>query len=43
MPLLIEKPPKNFEQEEICPVCNRPKNEHTFEELKKCSKRLKEL
>lgn len=44
MPQLLEKPPKNDNWlDEICQICNRPKKEHTFSELKKCFKRLKEL
>ena len=41
MPLLIEKPSENNNAGGLCPVCNRPRKEHTIEEIKICSDKLK--
>jgi len=43
MPLLIERPPENIEDEDICPICNRSKKIHTITEIQICSKKLRDL
>lgn len=43
MPLLIEKPGENSNIGDLCPVCNRPRKDHTIEEIKICSDKLKDI
>lgn len=43
MPLLVEKPSENSNTEDLCPICNRPRKDHTFAEIKICSKKLKDI
>lgn len=43
MPLLIEDNSKNSIVDDICPICNKPKKNHTFAEIQECSKKLKDI
>jgi len=35
--------PKPSGSDEICPMCKRPKSQHTSEELLACSRKMKEF
>ncbi len=35
--------PKPSEDDEICPMCRRPKSRHTPEEMLACSRKMKEF
>ena len=38
----MTEPPK-YSDQEICPLCKRPKNKHTPDELHACAGKLKEF
>ena len=40
---MMTEPPKPGGTDEICPMCNRPKREHTAEETLNCSRKMKEF
>lgn len=40
---MMAEPPKPKGSDEICPLCKRPKSEHTPEEMLSCSKKLREF
>ena len=40
---MMSKPPKSTPEGEICPMCKRPKNNHTQEELMACSRKMIEF
>ena len=37
---MMTEPPKSKDSDEICPICKRPKSEHTPEEIYDCTKKL---
>ena len=39
----MAKPPKDNDTDKICPMCKRPKNVHSQEELLSCSHKMKEF
>ena len=39
----MTKPPKPSDDDEICPMCKRPKSKHSPEEMLACSKKMKEF
>jgi len=39
----MTEPPKPSEDDEICPMCRRPKSKHTEEEMLACSRKMKEF
>lgn len=39
---MMAKPPDAISQDEICPICKKPKRKHTPEEIFYCSKKLLE-
>ncbi len=40
---MMTKPPKPSSEDEICPMCRRPKSRHTDEEMLACSRKMKEF
>jgi len=40
---MMTKPPKPSSEDEICPMCRRPKSRHTHEEMLACSRKMKEF
>ena len=40
---MMTEPPKPKEGDEICPMCKRPKNKHTPEEISACSRKMNEF
>ena len=40
---MMTEPPKPEGQDEICPMCRRPKSKHTSEEILECSKKMSEF
>ena len=43
MMLMMNEPPKPKELDEICPMCKRPKDKHTLQELLTCSRKMDEF
>ena len=39
---MMAKPPDSIGQDEICPVCKKPKRGHTAEEILICSRKMLE-
>jgi len=39
---MMNEPPKAAGQDELCPICNRPKKEHRAEEVLACSRKMQE-
>jgi len=37
------EPPKSSGADKICPMCKRPKSQHTPEEMLACSSKMKEF
>ena len=40
---MMAHPPKTKGTDEICSMCNRPKKNHTSEEMTACSRKMKEF
>ena len=40
---MMTKPPKPKNEEEICPMCKRPKSKHSPEELRVCARKMEEF
>ena len=40
---MMSTPPNPMSEDEICPICGKPKAEHTFQEISDCSKHLVEM
>ncbi|MEK6962263.1 MAG: hypothetical protein AABX15_03200 [Thermoproteota archaeon] len=40
---MMTTPPKPTGGDEICPLCKKPKSEHTNKEMLDCSRKLREL
>ena len=38
----MTEPPESKEGDEICPICKRPKSNHTNEEILSCSRKMTE-
>ena len=39
----MTEPPKPKEEDEVCPMCRRPKSKHSPEELLNCSSKMGEF
>lgn len=39
---MMAKPPEAIGTDEICPICKKPKKEHSAEEIYSCSKKMME-
>lgn len=39
---MMAEPPKPSAGDEICPICKRPKSEHTHEEMLECTKKIQQ-
>ena len=37
---MMTEPPESKEGDEICPMCKRPKSNHTNEEMLACSRKM---
>jgi len=40
---MMTEPPEPKEGDEICPMCKRPKSNHTDEEMLACSRKMMEF
>ncbi len=40
---MMSAPPKPRDTEELCPMCKRPKRDHTPEETLACDRKMKEF
>lgn len=40
---MMTTPPKPTGGDEICPLCKKPKSEHTNKEMLDCSRKIREL
>jgi len=40
---MMTEPPKSEGSDEVCPICNKPKSNHTPEEILECSKKIREF
>lgn len=43
MMFMMTKPPNSKKIEEVCPMCKRPKDKHTLDELLICSRKMEEF
>ncbi len=41
--MMSEQPPDSRDSDELCPMCQRPKNKHTPKEMLACSRKLQEF
>lgn len=40
---MMTEPPKSEGSDEICPICNKPKNRHSPDEVMICSKKMRDF
>ncbi len=40
---MMTEPPKSDGSEEVCPICKKPKSNHTPEEMMECSKKIRDF
>lgn len=40
---MMTEPPKSEGSDEVCPICKKPKSNHTPEEMLECSKKIRDF